>query len=242
MLMSRKPEPDEPSALTLTGWPGVDLAQVDLAQVDLAQVGLAQVGLAQVGLAQALSQPTRCNLPDDLSIEVWCQVGTQLFRLSEASSWWIGDWLVYGQNKFRDRYKRAMAETSLDYQTLRNYAWAARKFEPARRRTGLTFQHHVEVASLPPDQQDHWLDFAERLGWSRNELRKQVKASGDNGDAVEQAEMVRLNLQIPVDRFERWKQAATQSECSLIDWIARALDEMATGDGDEMATGDGEQS
>lgn len=184
-----------------------------------------------VDLMSATVGSTGCELPPDLSIDVWCGIGAQLSALAEASSWWIGDWLVYGERNFPRRYRRAMRETSLDYQTLRNYAWVARKFDLKRRRSGVSFQHHVEVAALSEDEQDHWLDFAERLGWSRNELRRQIKASYSEGDkktyALGRPERVQVSLQVSVDRVERWKQAAANSNHSLAEWIANVLDKVA---------------
>jgi len=35
-----------------------------------------------------------------------------------------------------------------------------RKFETSRRREILTFAHHAEVAALPPDEADAFLDWA----------------------------------------------------------------------------------
>ncbi|NBE83537.1 LmbU family transcriptional regulator [Micromonospora rubida] len=113
--------------------------------------------------------------------------------------------------------------TRLDYQTLRNYAWVARCFTPSRRRPMLTFQHHMEVAALPEEEQDHWLDFAQRMHWSRNELRKQLRASVDNRHESE-AESVRLQLQISPERMERWETAAARHNCTLADWMAHVLD------------------
>ena len=49
----------------------------------------------------------------------------------------------------------------LDYQTLRNYAWVARRFPAGRRRAGVSFAHHAEVARLPEPEQDYWLRRAE---------------------------------------------------------------------------------
>ncbi|TNH22733.1 antibiotic biosynthesis protein [Micromonospora orduensis] len=177
---------------------------------------------------------TRLDLPDALPLETWCQIGSQILRLSDSSSWWIGDWLVFGQEKYRDRYKRAMAETRLDYQTLRNYAWVARCFAPSRRRPALTFQHHMEVAALPEEEQDHWLDFAQRMHWSRNELRKQLRASVENHHESE-AESVRLQLQISPERMERWETAAAQHNCTLAEWMARVLDRAVTTPSDSVA-------
>ncbi|MFG1780768.1 LmbU family transcriptional regulator [Micromonospora sp. NPDC049051] len=173
-------------------------------------------------------EPTRLDLPETLPLPTWCEIGNQILRLADSSSWWIGDWLVFGQERYRDRYKRAMAETLLDYQTLRNYAWVARRFEPSRRRARLTFQHHMEVAALPVDEQEHWLDFALRMNWSRNELRKQVRASVADSNEPDVAK-VRLQLQISPERMERWEAEAARHNCSLSDWMARVLDRAVQG-------------
>ncbi|MFD8810189.1 LmbU family transcriptional regulator [Streptomyces sp. NPDC059627] len=169
------------------------------------------------------AEGTRLRIPQDLSLEAWCCLGGRILAVSDSSAWWIGDWLVFGQNQYGDRYRRAMKETRLDYQTLRNYAWVARKFEPSRRRDGLTFQHHMEVAALSEAEQDHWLDFAVRLDWSRNELRKQIRASmSGEGDLRRQ---VQLSLQLDELRLERWREAARRSNLTLADWISSVVDE-----------------
>ena len=81
----------------------------------------------------------------------------------------------YGQDKFPDRYRRAMAGTALDYQTLRNYAWVARRFAPSRRRDNLSFQHHAAVAALSGPDQDIWLVRAAEFRWSLRQLRTQLQ-------------------------------------------------------------------
>ncbi|MEV8364469.1 novobiocin biosynthesis transcriptional regulator NovE [Streptomyces niveus] len=169
------------------------------------------------------AERTRLRIPRDLSLEAWCRLGGRILAVCDSSVWWIGDWLVFGQNQYGDRYRRAMKETKLDYQTLRNYAWVARKFEPSRRRDSLTFQHHMEVAALSEAEQDHWLDFAVRLNWSRNELRKQIRASlsGEEDDLRCQ---VQLNLQLDELRLERWREAARGSNLTLTDWILSVVD------------------
>ena len=52
----------------------------------------------------------------------------------------------------------------------------ARLFELSGRRDKLSFQHHAEVCALLPAQQDRRLDQAEGEGWSRNELRRHLRA------------------------------------------------------------------
>ncbi|MEV0232681.1 LmbU family transcriptional regulator [Nonomuraea sp. NPDC050786] len=111
------------------------------------------------------------------SLNMWEQVGSRLFAISDSSTWWIADWLVYGETTFQDRYEEAIKRTSLSYQTLRNYTWVARRFPLPRRRPGLSFSHHLEVVALEQPEQDYWLRKAEELSWSRNKLRAEIKGS-----------------------------------------------------------------
>ena len=97
---------------------------------------------------------TELRLPADLTVSAWALIGRQIALLSNSSAWWLGDWLVYGRDNFPGRYKQAMTETSLDYQTLRNCAWVAGRFDVPRRRDALSFQHRAVVAALPEAGQD----------------------------------------------------------------------------------------
>lgn len=62
--------------------------------------------------------------------------------------------------KYGRRCRGAIAVTGLDYQTLRNYAVVARRFDLSRRRDSLSCQHHAEVCALSDSEQDRWLDLA----------------------------------------------------------------------------------
>jgi hypothetical protein len=166
-------------------------------------------------------QRTSLALPEDLVIDAWRRIGERIFALSDASGWWLGDWLVFGERKYPDRYRRAMQGTSLNYQTLRNYAWAARRFHPSVRRAGLSVQHHIEVAARPPEEQDHWLDFAERLHWTRDELRRHMRAGTPRGRP-------RLQLQLDHDHLSRWEDAARRAGRDLTGWIIEVLDAAAS--------------
>lgn len=170
---------------------------------------------------------TQLRLPSDLSIDNWRRIGERITAISDASGWWLGDWLIYGQERYPDRYRRAMAETSLDYQTLRNYVWVARRFEPARRRAKLSIQHHIEVAALPKPEQDHWLQLAETFNWSRNELRRQLRNSVDSDGQHEEEPHARPKLNFEPERIKSWNNAAVQTGRTLLDWMTVILDEAA---------------
>jgi len=162
-------------------------------------------------------------------LETWQHIGHQIFLISDSSAWWLGDWLVFGQQQFPDRYGQAIARTSLDYQTLRNYAWVARKFAPSRRRDKLSFQHHVEVAALPIADQDRFLAQAERMGWSRNELRRQVRRHLEPSICCADAKAVSVLLTLEPGRAASWQAAAERATCALPEWIASVVDAAASG-------------
>ena len=126
---------------------------------------------------------------------------------------------MYGEEAYGDRYQQAIADTSLGYQTLRNYAWVARKVPVSRRRDTLSLGHHAEVAALPDDEQDKWLARAERSNWSRNQLRRRLRAaqlanrrpSSDEGSVHTTV----LKIDVPTERHDCWQTAAQRKDCPL---------------------------
>lgn len=172
----------------------------------------------------AATRRTCLQLPPQISLERWRQIGDHIGGIHNSSVWWLADWLIYGQQKYPDRYRRAIAETSLDYQTLRNYVWVARKFPVSRRRDRLSFQHHAEVSSLPAPDQDRWLDLAEASGWSVKELRRQLRAARDERRSQF---MVFMKLNVPVEKKRHWQAAAHAEHQDLPEWIVHVMDDAA---------------
>src|SRR3954453_7640711 len=167
------------------------------------------------------SSVTAASFDPLLEFEAWREFGVKLGAYGNATAWCLGDWLVFGRMKYGRRYKDAIAETGLDYQTLRNYAMGARRFEPSRRRQDLTFQHHAEVCPLDDDSQDNWLARAAALGWSRNELRRHLRAAL-TPDAAASVEVVKLTIESA--RANRWRQAAAEGNLDLDVWSLQILD------------------
>ncbi|MFE7312950.1 LmbU family transcriptional regulator [Streptomyces sp. NPDC057555] len=178
---------------------------------------------------KATARRTALELPSGMSLDDWQRIGNQLYVAADSSAWWLGDWLIYGRSAYPDRYQRAVEETRLDYQTLRNYAWVARRFSPLRRRTGLSFQHHAELASLPENEQEYWLDRAERLNWSRNFLRGRVRAARQgqaDEPGAQDTDSISMRIQVNVsrDRRQAWSQAAADADQDLQGWAMSILD------------------
>jgi len=169
----------------------------------------------------------------------------QLAVIVNTTGWWLGDWLIYGQDNYEGRYKEAIERTSLDYQTLRNYAWVARAFSVSRRRDTLSFAHHAEVAGLSDPEQDFWLRTAASSRWSRNRLRAEVKTSlngrrdktplnepddpaghRDGGDGQLPPSQI-LALRISSEQFQRFERAADAQNGSLEEWAIVILDQVS---------------
>ncbi|WCD86486.1 hypothetical protein KPP03845_102836 [Streptomyces xanthophaeus] len=181
-----------------------------------------------------LTRRTGLSLPPDFPLSEWKRFGRHLFLIADSSCWWLGDWLIFGQETYPGRYRQAMEETCLDYKTLRNYAWIARRFPASERHPKVSFQHHAEVASLEPAKRAMWLERAAQEGWSRNALRQHLRqaalagsaAAGGEGADRKDAE-VQLQLRTTAERETLWAGAAERSGRELADWIIISLDRAA---------------
>jgi hypothetical protein len=175
-----------------------------------------------------------------VTYEDWLRAGLRLVEVHNSSAWCLGDWIVYGQTRYETRYQEAAEAAGLDYQTIRNYAWVARRFEFPRRRPRLSFQHHAEVASMPPPEQDLWLARSESESWSRNELRRRLREMRANrkallGPAPDEplpavgvdAHEVTLGIEVSATQQQCWQAAAERNGHTLDEWIRIRLDDAA---------------
>lgn len=188
---------------------------------------------------QTKATRTALYLKPEIPFETWRDVGARVGSLHDASAWWIGDWLAYGVKNFPDRYRTAIEVTGFEYQTLRNYAWVAGRFPPRRRRAGLSFGHHAEVAALDEADQETWLMRSASNAWARAELRRRLRAARFAPDAElssKTSSSIALALRVEELSHARWHAAALASGQPLAEWIARTLDDAAEA---ALAVGEG---
>lgn len=98
-------------------------------------------------------------------------------QLASAASFWLGDLLEMGEQRWGEKYSQALEATEFAEKTLRNAAWVARQIPPERRRMSplVTYAHHAEVAGLDPEQQEYWLRRTEDERLSRDQLRVAIR-------------------------------------------------------------------
>ncbi|WP_433366820.1 LmbU family transcriptional regulator [Actinoplanes sp. CA-142083] len=177
--------------------------------------------------AQVTTTKVALRMPPGLPYDEWERAGNMLAGVLSSSSWWLGDWLIYGRQHYTGRYEQAIESAGLRYQTLRNYAWVAGRYPSARRRPALSFQHHAELAALTVAEQEHWLRQAVEHRWAVKHLRGAVRAAQRSESALIGSAGNLHRLAIPGERLERWREAAGQSGVDITQWIMATLDSAA---------------
>ncbi|GAA1985359.1 LmbU family transcriptional regulator [Catenulispora subtropica] len=175
------------------------------------------------------------QIPRELSYDAWERVGKQLNGVIDSSAWWLGDWLIFGKERYVDSYQQAIRAAGLSYQTLRNYAWVARRFAPAERRAQLTFQHHAEVVSLPKEVREKLLDQAEQQDWTTKQLRERVRGkaarpprpAAARGAGAAGGTFRLPKIEVVHDQLTTWRRAADEAGHDFESWVVAALDRAA---------------
>lgn len=119
----------------------------------------------------------------ELSYDRYAQLGTYLGIMNRACMWWIGDWLIYGEGRFGDRFEQTLAVTGLAEQTLINRMSVCRSIPAAERRVSVSFSMHADLQGLTARDRRYWLDRAEKNGWTRAQLRDAMKAKQEKDHA-----------------------------------------------------------
>lgn len=131
------------------------------------------------------------QLPSNIDFDEWAKVGKTLGAMRTASPWAIGDWLVFGEHTYGEKFSQAADVTGMKPDSLQVYQWVASQIPMEIRRTDLTHAHHQAVARLEPEEIQKWLEKAAKQGWSVSELRsalrekraKGAKSSGEESTA-----------------------------------------------------------
>lgn len=110
-----------------------------------------------------------------MNMDEWLSKVELAKTLERGINWWLGDLLVFGQDKFGEAYAQAY-EGSEDH--LLTMASVSRRFPPERRWATLSWSHHQIVCTLTDAQQDYWLARCSEEGLSTHQLRACKRAEG----------------------------------------------------------------
>jgi hypothetical protein len=124
-------------------------------------------------------------LPPDLSYDEWRNVLALTEHIAEASPWWLGDAIVYGERRFPDRHAQALPTAEEDPQgarqsRMKSAAWVSSKFPPVTRVTELSWSHHRAVAEFEPVEARRLLMAAVNDKLSTRDLIEKARVHKEN--------------------------------------------------------------
>jgi len=165
------------------------------------------------------------DMPEEVDLLHWRDYGRKLMgrdfaskRLADRRQWYLGDWLLAGIDKkvFADGkalkqqefWQEAKKITGYPRGTLKNFIWVAKEFLPSRRRDGVSWSHHREVAKLPVAEQEKYLDRCSPTGKSggkhlgslkmlRSEIRGIAKSKNEWDELQARIERSKKGTQLP---------------------------------------------
>ena len=160
--------------------------------------------------------PTGIQFNEDLTFEEWDALGQKLAPIGKSIGFIIGDWINYGEVQYGEMYEDALDRTGIDYGTLRNYAYVARRIQLSLRNDNLGYYIHATVAKLKTDEEkQHWLNMADKHKLSVRRLRKSINfgrlATEEEvqGDPADKGVITHLAL---INRLLRWWKQTTADD------------------------------
>lgn len=148
-----------------------------IAKIEVVARPLPMVKLTSVGLL--LDRP--------LTFDEWAS-GLGIGRGVRAYAWAAGDWLLYGERVFPDRYAQAMDATGLSLGYLRNLVSLCSRVPRHIRNPNLSIRHHQAITSFDEEWQKTLLDTAEAMDLDSDTFRELVagvKAGADpDGEVI----------------------------------------------------------
>ena len=109
-----------------------------------------------------------------VSYRDWAALGPAISSARRVMTWALGDWMLYGESAWGEKYTQALDQTGYSMGALVTIASVCSRIPPAQRKAALSFEHHRTVAYLPVDERPKWLAKAEDSGWTREELRERI--------------------------------------------------------------------
>jgi hypothetical protein len=117
----------------------------------------------------------RIHNPEKVPFEDYLEMGRLFGMANRQLMWVIGDWLNIVEKVYPDRYSQATEATGLNRQTLMNRSSICGRIPIERRRLGVGFSIHADLAYLEPKEREKWLDLVKKNDWDRETLREHRK-------------------------------------------------------------------
>ena len=158
------------------------LALVEEVNPDHQPVALAETAPGAVQLLIELETggaltPRVLNLPPEIQYGAYESLGAFLGEFKSRVNFYLGDWLIFGEGTFGERWAQAAEATGLAEQTLLRIMAICRGVPPSRRRDDVSWSVHAAVYTLPAREQRTWLARAAEHAWGYAELKRAMQAA-----------------------------------------------------------------
>jgi len=158
------------------------LALVEEVNPDHAPLALAETAPGAIQLLIELEEggaltPRVLTLPPEVAYGTYESLGAFLGEFKSRVNFYLGDWLIFGEGTFGERWAQAAEATGLAEQTLLRIMAVCRGVPPSRRRDDVSWSVHAAVYTLPAREQRTWLARAAEHRWGYTELRKAMQAA-----------------------------------------------------------------
>jgi len=128
---------------------------------------------------------TGLSIEGNPTFEEFDQLGQYLRRVHTGYQWWWGDWLIYGEGQYGERFSQALEATDWEESTLRQYAWVAKNVAKENRLDGVAFGHYVNgLASLKPADQKVWAERIVAENLTQGQFVAKLKSEGSKETAL----------------------------------------------------------
>jgi hypothetical protein len=126
--------------------------------------------------------PTSLELEEDLTLAEFERLLGFVEHLDNSSPWWVGDALLWGEERYGDRVFQLIEGAGWALHTRQTRLRVSMRVAENVRMADLSWSHHREVALLDdPNDQRRWLELALSDGWSARELGSRMDAEPDGG-------------------------------------------------------------
>jgi hypothetical protein len=155
-----------------------------------------------------------------LPFNEWRDLVRQVLATTDRSLWTLGDLWLYGHEHYGRDYHSGLRELEGESRLMQVGARVARAYALPRRRQ-LAFELHAVVAAEAPDEQERWLDEAERQGWNREQL------SFAFVESMERVPVAAISVRAVGEVYELCIRAADKRDMDPKEWMMRALERAA---------------
>jgi hypothetical protein len=114
-------------------------------------------------------------LDDNVTFGEWAKLGERVAKVETALPWVIGDWLIYGEKHYGERFVQVAESIGKKPSTLIRYRWVARVFPPESRAAaiakGVAWSVFAEMAGLEDDERQKCMEKVVSEGWRLPHVR-----------------------------------------------------------------------